>query len=77
MGKNQGKKTHLTDERIAEIKKRCEQATLGPWKSYIEKREKISGSSFIQTAGEDIYLTGRRQKIRISLHMRGKIFRIY
>ena len=58
MGKNQGKKTHLTDERIAEIKKRCEQATLGPWKSYIEKREKISGSSFIQTAGEDIYLTG-------------------
>jgi hypothetical protein len=48
----------LTSEEIEAIKARCEQATAGPWKSYIEKREKISGSDFIQTAGEDFYLTG-------------------
>ena len=49
---------HLTDERLNDIKKRCEYATPGPWKSYVEAREKISGSSFIQTGGVDIYLTG-------------------
>jgi hypothetical protein len=30
----------------------------GPWKSYLEGREKMSGSDFIMTGGEDIYLTG-------------------
>jgi hypothetical protein len=58
MGKNQDEKAHLTAERLADIKKRCELATSGPWKSYVEAREKISGSSFIRTGGEDIYLTG-------------------
>ena len=52
------KKKHLSDERLLDIKRRCENATPGPWKSYVEAREKISGSSFIQTSGEDIYLTG-------------------
>jgi hypothetical protein len=47
----------LTCDEMEAIKARCEQATAGPWKSFIEKREKISGSSFIQTKGEDIYLT--------------------
>lgn len=48
----------LTTDEIEAIKTRCEQATAGPWKSFIEKREKFSGSDFIQTEGEDIYLTG-------------------
>lgn len=48
----------LTEEEIEAIKSRCNQATAGPWKSFVEKREQISGSSFIQTKGEDIYLTG-------------------
>ena len=48
----------LTEEEIEAIKSRCDQATAGPWKSFIETREKISGSDFIQTTGEDIYLTG-------------------
>jgi hypothetical protein len=48
----------LSDEEIAAIKARLERATAGPWRSFIEGREKISGSSFIMTGGEDIYLTG-------------------
>lgn len=48
----------LTEEEIQTIKSRCDQATAGPWRSFIEEREKISGSSFVQTGGEDIYLTG-------------------
>ncbi|MCA1360343.1 hypothetical protein I6F14_02140 [Bradyrhizobium sp. IC3069] len=48
----------LTANEIEAIKARCEQATAGPWKSFIETRENISGSDFIQTEGEDIYLTG-------------------
>lgn len=43
---------------INDIKERCEKATPGPWKSYIEGRNHTSGSSFIRTAGEDIELTG-------------------
>jgi len=48
----------LTYERLAEIKLRCEQATPGPWKSFVEAREKFSGSDFIMTEGKDIYLSG-------------------
>ncbi|PJG52545.1 hypothetical protein CVM73_25640 [Bradyrhizobium forestalis] len=48
----------LTNDEIEAIKARCEQATAGPWKSFIEKRDKISGSDFIQTGGEDFYLSG-------------------
>jgi hypothetical protein len=48
----------ITDERLADIESRAEAATPGPWKSYLEEREKMSGSDFIQTGGEDIYLTG-------------------
>jgi hypothetical protein len=48
----------LTEEEIEKIKIRCEQATPGPWKSYVEGREQMSGSHFIMTQQEDIYLTG-------------------
>jgi len=48
----------LTTDEIEAIKARYEQATAGPWKSFIEKRDEFSGSDFIQTEGEDIYLTG-------------------
>jgi len=46
------------DEEIQEIKRRCAEATPGPWTSYVEGREQMSGSSFIMTQGEDIYVTG-------------------
>ena len=48
----------LSEDEMSQIKLRSEQATLGPWKSYIEGREAMSGSDFIMTGGEDIYLTG-------------------
>jgi hypothetical protein len=48
----------LTQDEINEIRLRCERATPAPWKSYIEGREQMSGSNFIMTGGEDIYLTG-------------------
>lgn len=48
----------LSEDDIRQIKLRSEHATPGPWKSYIEGREEMSGSDFIMTGGEDIYLTG-------------------
>ena len=48
----------LTGDELEEIKKRCDEATPGPWKSYVEGREEMGGSDFIMTGGEDIYLTG-------------------
>lgn len=48
----------LPDEDLAAIEQRAAAATPGPWKSYIEGREPMSGSDFIMTGGEDIYLTG-------------------
>ena len=50
--------THLTDEKLEDIKQRYKRTTPGPWKSFIEGRDCESGSSFIRTAKEDIYLSG-------------------
>jgi hypothetical protein len=51
------------NQRILEIKARCEVARSGPWQAYIEDRDHSSGSSFIMIGaganrGEDLYLTG-------------------
>jgi hypothetical protein len=48
----------LNQDELGEIRMRCARATAGPWKSYIEGREEMSGSDFIATGGEDIYVTG-------------------
>src|SRR5437764_1063361 len=48
----------VSDDEIEDVKKRCTAATPGPWRSYVEGREQMSGSDFIMTGGEDIYLTG-------------------
>ena len=48
----------LTQKQLAVMFDRCNAATSGPWISIVEDRDQCSGSSFIQTAGEDIYLTG-------------------
>jgi hypothetical protein len=50
--------TPISEAEIAEIRSRFEKATPSPWKSYIEGREEMSGSDFIMTGGDDIYLTG-------------------
>ncbi len=45
------------------MKARCDAATPGPWRSWIERRDHEAGSSFIQTGegtsrGPDIELSG-------------------
>jgi len=48
----------LTAEDLQAIEARFEAASPGPWRSLIEGREQMSGSSFIMTGGPDIYLSG-------------------
>ncbi|MCU0687621.1 MAG: hypothetical protein MUF34_36150 [Polyangiaceae bacterium] len=48
----------LTDADLARMLRLCEAATPGPWKAYVEGRDHLAGSSFIQTAGKDIEFTG-------------------
>ena len=53
----------MTDEELKEIGARCQAATPGPWRAYVEGRDHESGSSFIMTGegrnrGEDIELAG-------------------
>ncbi|WP_421725382.1 hypothetical protein [Bauldia sp.] len=48
----------MTKEDVGRIMARAMRATAGPWSSFVESREGFSGSDFIRTGGEDIYLTG-------------------
>jgi hypothetical protein len=48
----------LSAEGLATIEQRCAASTPGPWTSFVEGRDHLSGSDFIRTASEDIYLTG-------------------
>jgi hypothetical protein len=53
-----GDEKPLSDSELLEIRKRCDDATPGRWKSFVEGRDHTSGSSFVMTSEEDIYLTG-------------------
>lgn len=48
----------ITETELQEMLGRCNNATPGPWKSFIEGRDHWSGSDFIQTSGTDIELCG-------------------
>jgi hypothetical protein len=51
----------LSDAELGEIDARCDAATPGPWRSFVERRDHLGGSDFIQTTGgdgPDIELTG-------------------
>lgn len=48
----------LSADDLAAIEARVRATTPGPWRSVIEGRDQDSGSSFIMTEGEDIYLSG-------------------
>jgi hypothetical protein len=48
----------LSDEDLGELERLLEQATPGPWRSFVEGRDHTSGSHFIQTEGKDIELVG-------------------
>lgn len=43
---------------VEETENRVNSATEGPWISFVEGRDHLSGSSFIRTSGGDIELTG-------------------
>jgi len=47
----------MTEKDLFEIEQKCNRATKGPWKSIIEGRDQTSGSSFISTSDEDIYVS--------------------
>jgi hypothetical protein len=48
----------MTDHELDEIRLRCAAASPGPWKAWVEGRDHTSGSSFVQTAAEDIEMSG-------------------
>jgi hypothetical protein len=53
----------LSVSELEEIRQRCDDATSGPWTSFVEGRDHTSGSSFIMTGngsnrGNDIELSG-------------------
>ena len=48
----------LSPDELSAIEARANAATAGPWRSIIEGRDQDSGSSFIMTEGEDIYVSG-------------------
>jgi hypothetical protein len=48
----------LAKDEIEEIRARCSATTPGPWQSYVEGRDHDSGSNFIMTQGDDLYLIG-------------------
>jgi len=43
----------LEDAELEAIHRRCENATSGPWRSFIEGRDHTSGSSFIMTGSSE------------------------
>jgi hypothetical protein len=52
----------MSRDDLLRILARCNAATPGPWRSFIEGRDHSSGSDFIQTGGaDDIELTGATQ----------------
>ena len=56
-------KMSITNDELHAMRVRCDAATPGPWKSYVEGRDHTSGSSFIMTGeggsrGPDIELSG-------------------
>jgi len=48
----------IDNVQLAAMKSRLEKTTPGPWISFLESRDRMSGSDFIMTGGDDIYLTG-------------------
>lgn len=48
----------ITEEELHQILTRCNNATPGPWRSFVEGRDHTSGSNFIQTSCTNIELTG-------------------
>ena len=48
----------VSEEELERIQRLCKAATEGPWRAWVEGRDHQSGTSFIETAGGDIELSG-------------------
>jgi hypothetical protein len=48
----------VDDSYLENVRARLRAATPGPWISFDEKRDQTSGSSFIQTGSDDLYISG-------------------
>jgi hypothetical protein len=48
----------MTDKELDEIRERCDRSSPGPWKAWVEGRDHTSGSSIVQTAADDIEMSG-------------------
>ncbi len=58
----------MTEDELNEIETRVNKTTKGPWKSYIEGRDYLSGSNFIMTGvsdGENIWSDSRGNDIEL------------
>lgn len=48
----------FTKQELIRILERCNATTPGPWESFVEGPDHVSGSDFIRTDGDDIELPG-------------------
>ena len=48
----------MTKDELDEIRARCDRAAPGPWRAWVEGRDHSSGSSFVQTSGTDVEMSG-------------------
>lgn len=46
----------MTEQQLAEIRVRCQNATPGPWTAFVEGGDHLGGDSIIRTQGDDIFL---------------------
>jgi hypothetical protein len=63
LGELMSERNALTSARLDEIERRCNAATHGPWRSYVEGRDHSSGSTFIMTGAADALRRGRGRAI--------------
>ena len=48
----------MTDMELDEIRTRCDRASPGPWKAWVEGRDHTSGTSIVETGADDIEMSG-------------------
>ncbi len=48
----------MTDDELNGIRDRCDRASPGPWRAWVEGRDHTSGSSMVQTGSDDIEMSG-------------------
>jgi hypothetical protein len=73
--------TPLSDDELNQMEERCNAATPGPWRSFIERRDHYSGNSFVMTGppedrGPDLDFASRDADYDFVAHARQDIPRL-